>query len=284
MTVAVRPTWTVNPGESRWNLFLWGIALNHSFNIDLAKQFGILEAVLLENIAHWIHKNQSMEKNFKDGRFWTYNSIRGFAIQFDYVSERQIRYALDSLVNKDVLIRSSFNKAGFDKTSWFSFSDTFMKSGGFPFDKIVKGVDTVVKGVDTVVRPIPNINTDINTDIKQRAAKPRSTSGMRTLKTYLEECKANKVKPISDEHPSRRYAKDVGIDNEMLAIMWHWFKEQYTEGTGQQKKYKDWGAAFANAVKGNWGKLWYMSKDTGEVCWSSQGLMFKASIDAKLGN
>lgn len=254
--------------------------MNHSFNIDLAKQFGILEAVLLENIAHWIHKNQSRQANFKEGRFWTYNSVKGFASQFDYVSERQIRYALDELVKKDVLMRNSFNKVGFDKTSWFSFSDSFMDSKGFPFDKIVKGVDTVVKGVDTVVKPIPDINTGINTDKEKRAAKPRSSSGMKTLKTYLQECKDKQVKPISDEHPSRKFAAKAGIPGDILGLMWMWFKENYTTGTGANKKYADWGLVFNNAVKGNWGGLWYVDRNSGEVLLSNNGLLYKASVDA----
>jgi hypothetical protein len=138
--------------------------MNHSFNTDMAKKYGLLEAVLLENIAHWLDKNLANNANFKEGRYWTYNSSKGFAQQFDYASAHQIRRALDSLVEKKVLIRSAFNKAGFDKTSWYTFADEFILSDDFPFGKFAKSCGSFANGSGKFAKPIPDINTDINAD------------------------------------------------------------------------------------------------------------------------
>ena len=37
--------------------------MEHSFNIELAKEYGILEAILLKNIWFWIEKKRANEKN-----------------------------------------------------------------------------------------------------------------------------------------------------------------------------------------------------------------------------
>ena len=36
----------------------------HSFEVELAKEFGILEAIILNNLEFWIAKNEANEKNF----------------------------------------------------------------------------------------------------------------------------------------------------------------------------------------------------------------------------
>lgn len=123
----------------------------------------------------------------------------------------------------------------------------------------------------------------IESGIESSIKKVSKKSDMKSLAEYLTECEQAGAKPIPDGHASRKYAQSAKLDPDMLAIMWHWFCEHYTEGTGAAKKYKDWGMTFTNAVKGNWGKLWYVARDSGAVCWTSEGLLFKASVDAKIG-
>lgn len=76
---------------------------NHSFNTDFAKKWGIEEAILLENIGFWVHKNLKNEQAKHDGLFWTYNSVKDFSLQFEYMSEKTIRTALEKLEAQKVL-------------------------------------------------------------------------------------------------------------------------------------------------------------------------------------
>ena len=71
--------------------------MQHSFDVDIAKEYGILEAILINNIWFWIEKNKANNKNYFDGFYWTYNSTRAFKELFPYVSERQIKSALKHL-------------------------------------------------------------------------------------------------------------------------------------------------------------------------------------------
>ncbi len=118
------------------------------------------------------------------------------------------------------------------------------------------------------------------------AAKPqrppgRKRSEARTLATYLAECRAAKVKPVPDDHAVRRWAADAGLTPDMLQIAWLQFRDRYTEGEkGKGKRYRDWPAHFATAVKDNWFRLWF-TDDKGGMCWSSNGMTHKAVLDAR---
>ena len=57
---------------------LKGEKMIHFFDIDIAKRYGVMSAVLLQNLQHWIEKNKANGKNFFDGHYWTYNSKKAF--------------------------------------------------------------------------------------------------------------------------------------------------------------------------------------------------------------
>lgn len=63
---------------------------------------------------------------------------------------------------------------------------------------------------------------------------------------------------IPQDHPARKFAAAAGIPDGWVALAWHAFAEQHKDG---DKTYKDWGLAFANAVRGNWMKVWFMPEE-----------------------
>lgn len=102
-----------------------------------------------------------------------------------------------------------------------------------------------------------------------------------TLAAYLESCKAANAKPIPDGHSVRAWAAEAGITAEMLQIAWVQFRERYTEGEKYKgKRYRDWPAHFATAVKSNWFKLWFSGD--GGMQWTSNGLTHKTVLDARM--
>lgn len=111
--------------------------------------------------------------------------------------------------------------------------------------------------------------------------QPSEKQKAKTLATYLAECKAAKAKPIPDDHSLRGWARDAGITDEMLQIAWVQFRERYTEAEkGLGKRYKDWPAHFATAVKANWFKLWFSGD--GGMQWSGVGMTHKTVLDARM--
>ena len=96
--------------------------MNHSFNVDVAKSYGVESAVLLENILFWIEKNRANKSNLIDGRYWVYTSQQSFAELFPYMSKSTVQRALKRFIDDGVLVAASFNKKGYDRTRWYALT------------------------------------------------------------------------------------------------------------------------------------------------------------------
>ena len=97
--------------------------MDHSFNIQVAKEVGIAPAVILNNLYWWIEKNKANNTHFHDGQYWTYNSRKAFTKQFPYLSERQIEYALNKLIDKGYVITGNYNETAYDRKLWYSITE-----------------------------------------------------------------------------------------------------------------------------------------------------------------
>lgn len=136
--------------------------MQHSFDVDIAKEYGINCAIILNHLDFWIAKNEANGQNFYEGRYWTFNSAEAFAKLFPYMSARQINYALQKLRDAGVLMTGNFNAVPYDRTLWYAFTDfgkSILQNREIHFTNLSNGNDGIVE-------PIPDINTDINTDIK----------------------------------------------------------------------------------------------------------------------
>lgn len=142
--------------------------MQHIFDVEIATEYGILEAILLNNIHHWVVKNMSNNHNFYDGRYWTYNSTYAFGKLFPYSSQRTILRALKNLEDKGIILTANYNKENFDRTKWYTLSDF-----GFELvnDKMANSIsqnDLCVSQNDLTIPYINkhiNINNNINNNI-----------------------------------------------------------------------------------------------------------------------
>lgn len=125
----------------------------HSFDPEVAKEVGVNAAVIYQNIHYWCEHNAANERNFHEGRYWTYNSNKAFTELFPYMSAKQIRRALDKLIEAGYIAKGCFNKSKFDQTCWYS--DLHLPSGANPSSHLPSGANAV----DQEGEPIPVINT-----------------------------------------------------------------------------------------------------------------------------
>ena len=142
--------------------------MQHSFDVNVAKEFGILEAILLNNLEYWIANNKANGTNFYEGTYWTFNSTKAFNELFPYVSQRQIQNALKKLKEKGIIQTGNYNKSSYDRTLWYAFTtegETIMQKCKMDYADLSK--DYVEKGNGTCnnVEPIPNRNTIIKLQI-----------------------------------------------------------------------------------------------------------------------
>lgn len=135
--------------------------MHYVFSIKDAEEYGLDEAVMLYNFKYWIVHNKANNKNYFDGRTWTYNSVNAFNKLFPFWSERQISRVLKSLINKGILITGNYNKVAYDRTLWYAFKDESILPNG--------DMETTERSNRTPenVTPIPYINTDKKQDINK---------------------------------------------------------------------------------------------------------------------
>ena len=95
----------------------------HYFPIDVAEDYGVDCAIMLNHIIYWIATNGSKTKNRIDGRTWTYSSISNIKEYFTYWSENQIRRILNTLTINEIILVNNFNKHKYDRTKWYALND-----------------------------------------------------------------------------------------------------------------------------------------------------------------
>lgn len=150
--------------------------MNHSFNVEIAKQYGIEKAVILENFYFWIKKNQANENNMHDGKAYTFNTASAFAELFPYIKERQIAKLLREMESEDdLLLSGQFNN--YDRTKSYTLTDKALEMFGEKVKKQnTKNVHSNITKSDNgtsqkvIIEPTKKgdcLNTDINTDNKQ---------------------------------------------------------------------------------------------------------------------
>jgi len=156
-------------------------ATSHSFNVDLATKYGVHEAIILNHIMHWIAFNERAKKNFHEGKYWMYETLKDMANHFPYFSFKQVRTALDNLVKKGAIIKSNFSKNKFDVTIWYALEDKcILPNGQIPFAQMGKCI---------------NKETDTETDTeKKRTAKAEagasvSDAARRLVNIFIEKIK-----------------------------------------------------------------------------------------------
>lgn len=136
--------------------------MEHSFDIRIAKDYGIPSAILLKHLYFWIEKNRANETNFNDGHYWTYNSKKAFAELLPYMNARQIDYAMKKLIDEGLVITGNYNKVAYDRTLWYAIT----KKGYCILQNCEMEEAKLSNGNDKNVEPIPDINTDVKQDSK----------------------------------------------------------------------------------------------------------------------
>ena len=211
----------------------------YCFDGRVAKEYGVNAAVILYNLDFWIKKNKGNEKHFYDGTYWTYNSARAFTEVFEFLSERQIQACLKKLVDDGILITGNYNKIAYDRTLWYAITKkgySILRNGEMETTKLSNGTTQIVE-------PIPDINTNINTDIiniiSSDDAKKTNDKTTKTKTSVFAIPTINEIKEYCKERKNN-------VDAEKFF--------DYYESKGWlvgKTKMKNWQAAIRNWEKNN---------------------------------
>lgn len=234
--------------------------MTYKFNEQIAKLYGVNEAIFIQNLYWWIEKNRQSEINYytvklhnKTGEiitvsdYWTYNSMRAFQDVFPFWTERQIRTIVDNCRRKGLIITSNLNKRKYDKTMWYTLTDNVKKA----YENSQTQLTEKSNGFGQNVTPIPdrkpvtkpdnNLNKESlniyycgvsekrhNNNLEKQIFHEKSEPYM--LDQFLEE-QIQKHTPEfkADEARRQRWAKDIdmmihrdGLDPDKIAdvIVW----------------------------------------------------------------
>ena len=97
--------------------------MEHRFNTEIAKEYGIEEAIIISSLFFWILKNEANDVNEHDGAYWTCCSTDAMEILFPYMSKNTIYRTIQKLVSKGVIKKGFFNTNPFDRTAWYTFTE-----------------------------------------------------------------------------------------------------------------------------------------------------------------
>ena len=131
--------------------------MEHSFDVEIAQKVGINAAIIYKHIQFWCAKNKANDKHFYDGYYWTYNSTKAFAELFPYLANKEVRqaisYAINKLVEANLIAKAKYNKQNYDQTLWYT-----------DFTILSNQDDKLVKPIPYNKQQIVN-NNDISKDI-----------------------------------------------------------------------------------------------------------------------
>lgn len=159
----------------------------HYFDIHVAKSYGVNCAIILQNIWHWVRKNEANGKHYHDGYFWTYNSTKAFSDLFPYLSQRQIETALKKLKDDGVIITGNYNEMKYDRTLWYAITE----KGKCILHSCEMDFTPEGNGFTPDVKPIPDINPDTKPN-KKPYRKRSDVFVPPTLEEIQEYCKKRK--------------------------------------------------------------------------------------------
>lgn len=150
-------------------------SVKHYFNVDVATEVGINAAIIFENISFWINHNTKTGKNEKEGKHWMYATQKEIAEQFQYLTIKQTRTAIEKLIENDFIKLGCFNRHKYDRTSWYGLTEkgeSFCPQG-------LKVVPSGANGDGEKDAPIPDLKKDFEKeDLKEKYAQLASFYGV----------------------------------------------------------------------------------------------------------
>lgn len=142
--------------------------MTHSFDVEIARKYGMNAAVIFQNILYWCDHNRANGRNEHDGLWWTYNSNRAFAEQFPYMTMNQVRYAIDKLVEAGLIVTGKYNTDPRDRTTWYAVT----KLGYCICENSQMDVGTVPNAFENNPEPLPDSKPQIeNPDVNESEAR-----------------------------------------------------------------------------------------------------------------
>lgn len=101
-------------------------------------------ATVLEMMRDWIAHNTKHNRNYKEGYFWTYNTLKEWHAQASFCSPKKLYNRICKLRDKGLIITKKFNKIKGDQTLWYRVNEE-------KYQQIING--TYINDDDDIQKP-----------------------------------------------------------------------------------------------------------------------------------
>lgn len=106
--------------------------LEHHFPPLIAEKYGVNAAIFLRDIFHWCETNRNNGENFHEGRWWTYQTMKGLCLRHTYWTKNQMEHIIRTCREKGALLSGHFGENQFDRTCWYALTDEALALFGVP--------------------------------------------------------------------------------------------------------------------------------------------------------
>lgn len=100
---------------------------SHSFNVQLATIVGLTEALLLQHFYWWYLHARTLPDMHREGRVWFFRSVSEIREQFPYLSDGNVRTAIQHLIDRGLVVKGDYSSASMNKATWYSLNDAAIR-------------------------------------------------------------------------------------------------------------------------------------------------------------
>ncbi len=212
------------------------MSLHHTFDMNLAAELKSVElALLCHHFEYWVSYNSRMKRNFHDGKFWTYQSLKEICEHFPYWSRKQVERLMEKMFIKGILEKGNFNKTKFDRTVWYTFSDKWYEKIGKSISRNREmEIPKSGNGNPEIGTPIPHTKTDTKTYSKEYSPDRLSASEQRPAFSFSLSSKKFEHITDSDMTAWKIAYPDIAIPREIIKA------EQWLLANPTKARKKNW--------------------------------------------
>lgn len=149
------------------------MSLHHSFDIKIASEFSVVEAIIIHHFQYWINFNRQICRNLHEGRFWSFQTLDEICAHFPYFQRGQVERIINKLVESGVLLKGNFNKKKYDRTVWYAFKDQEKYLPPIDISRFREmEISESRNGDPEIETPIPDPKQDSKEQIHKEPPKP----------------------------------------------------------------------------------------------------------------
>lgn len=190
---------------------------------SLAEALGSVdEAIILQQFNYWLQKSTKIH----DGKRWVYNTLDAWMAQFPWIkSKTTLKKHLNRLVKLKLVLKGNYNKAGFDRTVWYSidFQQLELFTAEFEAKKSEDAVSSIgqklahgetengsckgqkmahaeARNCPTNTIDYTETNPETTTENNMSGSKPDESIPFKEIIEYLNEKTDNSYKPSAEGH------------------------------------------------------------------------------------